>query len=394
MRVPVGVVALVVSIGASAGAADRLVRKPLASDERAAVLALMNAVDLAQQTDVVSSDPLAWQAHVLKSTDLAYVPFQLALGDVARTAKTAALYVRVVSRHDGYRSAEETSALREWVTTGTPLPPARMETVTFGPGELPFGLATRSSRRAVAAPAEASAVLALRQRQYERDRAADAESHRHEANQRDPYRFPFEEYYFFDVKSPHVDRALAVPPGEYDVFAAFMDRGRVKTSSPTVVRHTIAVPDFWNLELRLSSVILVSDVHTLKAALPMKDQIERPYTWGQAEVVPAATTMFGRDDVLSVVYQLCNYGAPDTDVVAEYNFYHQVDGRRVLFNHTLPQELTNDDLPLPIQWETQGFVMQEVPLRPFAPDTYELEIVVRDRLTRGRAAETITFTVK
>ncbi len=395
MRVPVGVVALVISLGAPAGAADRLVRRPLAPDERAAILALMKAVDLAQETDVVSGEDLSWQTHTLKSIDVAYVPFRLALGELARSARTAAMYVRVVSRHDGYRSTEESSALHEWVLRGGP-PPHTLETVAFGPGELPVGgPATSSARRSIAAAAEATAVLALREREYERERAAaEAARRRAEAKKRDPYVFPFEEYYFFDVKAATVERAVAVPPGDYDVFVAVVDRNRLRTSTPTVARHTITVPDFWGLGLDLSSVILASDIHTLKTALSAKDQIERPYTWGRAEVVPSAQNTLTRDDVLSVVYQICNYGAPDTDVIAEYNFYHQVAGRRTLFNRTMPQELTNADLPLATAWETQGFVIQQVPLRPFAPDVYELEIVVTDRLTRGRATQSIAFTVK
>jgi hypothetical protein len=388
--------ALVVFGVAFAGAADRPVRKPLSTDERAAVLALMKAVDLAEDTDVLSPVDLPWETHVLKSTDLGYVPFRLALSGLSDVPRSAAMYVRVVSRHDGYRSTEEGSSIREWVVKGGVVPPRQMEAITFGPGELPFGgPATSSSRRAVAAPAEASAVLAMQQKQFEKEKAAaEAAKRRAEAKQRDPYVFPFEEYYFFDVKSARVERAVAVPPGEYDLFVAVVDRAHLKTSTPTVVRHTITVPDFWNLELRLSSLILANDVHTLSAPLPPKDQVEHPYTWGRAEVVPSAKTTFGRDEVLSVVYQICNYGAPDTDVTADYNFYRRDGDTRTLFNRTPPQQLTNDDLPLPLAWETQGFAMQSVPLKSFPPGDYELEVLVKDRLTRGTARESITFTVK
>jgi len=279
MRVSLGAAALVLAIAAPMGAADRPVRKPLASNEREAVLELMKAVDLAQDTDVVSQGDLAWQTHVLKSIHAAYVPFQLGLGELAGNAKSAAMYVRVVSRHDGYRSTDETSALREWVVQRTPVAPPPLETVAIGPGEMPVGLATQSTRRAIAAPAEASAILSLRERQYEREKsAAGAPERRGGTALLDPTRFPFEEYYFFDIKGPRIERALAVPPGEYDVFIAFVDRKRLKTSTPTVVRHTIVVPDFWNLELHLSSLILVSDVHTRKAALPAREQVEHPYT--------------------------------------------------------------------------------------------------------------------
>jgi len=65
-------------------------------------------------------------------------------------------------------------------------------------------------------------------------------------------------------------------------------------------------------------------------------------------VTPVSKPIFTTDDVLSVVYQICNYGSPDADVTAEYNFYRTANGTRTLFNHTLPQQLTDSDLPPPI----------------------------------------------
>jgi hypothetical protein len=389
--------ALAVLCVAAVSAADSPARRALSSEERAALLALIKAVDLAQETDVVSPVALPWSADALKSTDVAYVPFRLDLAPLSPLPKSAAMYVRAVSRHDGVRTKEEDSSLREWVVRGGSAPPNRsFDTVVFNPGELPIGgLAVTSSRRSVAAPAEASALLALQEKQIAQEKAAEETARRREeVRQRDPYRFPFEEYYFFDVKAPRVERALGVPPGEYDVFVAVIDRARGKTSSPVVVRHTISVPDFWNLELQLSDLILVSDVRTLSSALQPKQQAEHPYTWGRVEVVPAEKTAFDRSEILKVVYQLCNYGAPDTDVFADYNFYWQVAGQWTLFNRTAPQELGEADLPAPVAFETQGFVMQAVPLAPFPPGDYRLDVVVRDRLTRGNAKQSINFTVK
>jgi hypothetical protein len=388
--------AAALSAVATLAAQERPIRKPLGSDERAAVLALFKAVDLAQDTDVVSSIDMQWRADVLKSIQLAYVPFRLGLASWPDASKSTAMYVRVVSRHDGRRSTEESSSLREWVTHGGAPPPRPGETMALGPGELPIGgPASMSSRQPIAAAAQASALLALQQKQLEKEKAAaEADRQRREAPKRDPYRFPFEEYYFFDARSPHVERALAVPPGEYDVFIGLVDRARVKTTTPVVIHRTIAVPDFWNAELRLSDLMLVGDVRTLPAPLKPQDQMEHPYTWGRAEVIPASGTSFSHDDVLSVVYQICNYGAPDTDIVADYNFYWKIDGEWKLFNHTQPQELDNRDLPPLTGWETQGFAMQQVPLASFTPGDYKLEIIVRDRMTRQTARQSTTFMVK
>jgi hypothetical protein len=239
-------------------------------------------------------------------------------------------------------------------------------------------------------------VLALQQREYERQKAAaEAAKKRAETKQRDELLFPFEDFYLIDSNSTsRIERALSLPAGEYDVFVAVIDRARVRTSAPLVAAQTIAVPDYWNTGLALSSLMLVSSINTLKAPLPTELQMQRPYTFGVAEVVPVKEASFTTKDVLSVVFQICNYGAPESDLTADYNFYRVADGARTLFNHTAPQTLTDADLPPPSPWETQAFTSQSVPLNSFPPGQYELEVVVHDRLTRGVAKQTVGFTVQ
>ena len=96
--------------------------------------------------------------------------------------------------------------------------------------------------------------------------------------------------------------------------------------------------------------------------------------------------------MLTVVYQVCNYGAPDSDLTANYTFF-RVDGGRRLFNRTDPQQFADADLPPAGAWESQTFVSQAVPLQPFPPGQYELEVQVRDRLTRASVKAAVAFTV-
>src|SRR5262245_19718075 len=274
--------------------ADPPRRKPLDASQRAALTVLLHAVDVAQQADTDADESLGWNNHILKATDqTAYVPFRLTLAAPGDSFKSTAMYVRAVSRHDGARTSEEHSAVRDWMARGGDAAPPRMETVYVGPGEMPIGgPAAGSSRRSVQAPAEASAILSLQQLEYEKQKAAnEAAKKLAETRTRDPYLFPFEEYYFFDLKPSRgsdlrlVERALALPPGEYDVYVALLDRGRLKTSSPSILRRTITIPDYWDDRLALSSLILVSGINSLKAPLPREQQIEKPYTFGKAEVV-------------------------------------------------------------------------------------------------------------
>jgi hypothetical protein len=273
--------------------------------------------------------------------------------------------------------------------------PRQAETVYVGIGEMPLaGLAGASSRQSTAAAAAASAALTMQTKEIEKASRAEAEAKRKaETREIDPLLFPFEEYFFVELGSARVvERALALPPGEYDVFVGVIDRARIKTSSPAIMRRTVTVPDFWSDQLALSSLILARDVRALKAAFAAPQQAEHPYAFGSAEVIPAPGAAFTVDDALTVVYQMCNYGAPDSDLTANYTFY-RVDGERLLFNRTDPQQFSDADLPPAGAWESQAFAAQTVPLKPFPPGRYELEVQIRDRLTRATAKGTVAFTV-
>ena len=228
--------------------------------------------------------------------------------------------------------------------------------------------------------------------------AAEEAKRKAETRELDPLLFPFEEYFFFDLAAArggewrNVERALALPPGEYDVYVGLIDRAKIKTSSPAILHRTITIPDFWSDQLALSSLILAKDVRSLKAAFAAPQQAEHPYAFGSAEVIPAPAAVFTTDEALTVVYQVCNYGAPDSDLAANYTFY-RVDGARRLFNRTDPQQFSDADLPPAGAWESQAFASQTVPLQPFPPGQYELEVSVRDRLTRATAKATVAFTV-
>jgi hypothetical protein len=378
-----------------AGAAGPPARKPLGPHEREAVLALVKAVDLAQATDAASDPALAWDHHVFKSGNYTgYVPFTL----TAEAAyKSAAMYVRAVSRHDGMRSSSERSFVRDWVLHQRDVMPRPAETVFVGIGEMPAaGVAGSSSRQATAAAAGASAALAQQQKDLEKQQLAAAEAKRKlDARELDPLLFPFEEYFFVDAgrgDARTIERALALPPGEYDVYVGLLDRARIKTSSAAIVHRTITIPDFWSDRLTLSSLMLAREVRALKGAFAAAQQVEHPYAFGSTEVVPVREARFTTDEALTVVFQMCNYGAPDSDVTANYTFY-RLDGGRHLFNRTDTQQFSDADLPPAGAWESQAFASQTVPLRPFPPGRYELEVQVRDRLTRATAKATVVFTV-
>jgi hypothetical protein len=362
-------------------AADSSPRKALAASQREAVLTLMKATDAAQQLETAPAARLAWQPSVLKtSTGSAYVPFRLTMPDGSAPPASTAIFVRAVSRRGGVARTDEESLLRGWVDAqGFRPTPWLSETVMLAPGDMPVsGPAAASVKRSIQNASQASTALALV------TRARDKEKNQIEAAH--PL-FPFEEYYFIGPKSPRgsdplaIDRALTLPPDDYDVYIAMLDETR-KDATPLVVREPLTVPDFWNDRLSVSSIVFVSDVHALKAASSPEQQAEHAYAFGRAEIVPVGKTAFSSAEALAVVFQACNYGSPDSDLLAEYNFYRVTNGARRLFNHTDPQQYGDASLPPTSSWSSQAFLTQAVPLARFQPGAYELEVVITDRRRR------------
>src|SRR5258708_3995871 len=150
-------------------AADPPRRKPLDPKQRAAVLAMVKAVELAQATDVVDEGAVEWDSHVFKSGDhVGYVPFRVGI-PAGAGFKPSAMYVRAVSRHDGTRAVDEHSRLREWLLKGGDIMPRMAETAYVGTGEMPVGgIANGSSRQATAAAAAASAVFVMQMQDFEK----------------------------------------------------------------------------------------------------------------------------------------------------------------------------------------------------------------------------------
>ena len=367
-------------------------RPALGPKEQAAVLALLDAVDVAQRDGTDADARILWDAHVLKSAaHKAYIPFTISLDGLTDSFERGAVYVRAVAKGT---SIEQHSELRAWIRSGQS-PMHIGESVSVNAGEMPVGgPGVMSSRRSTQQAAESSAVLELQRRTIEKER----EQAEKRAAERDPALFAYEEYYFFDQKSFHdrshrvFSRAIALPPGEYDFYVGILDRAAKKTDRPILLERRVMVPDFWNDDLRLSTLILATEMQLLAAPLVSKQQGEQPYTFGRAALAPTLTQIFSPGDVLTIVYQICNYAAPDAALTANYQFY-RVDAERRLFNGTPPQILGDDDLPPPAPWETQAFAMQVVSLARFPSGTYELEVTVSDRVLRGTAKGVARFRV-
>ncbi len=223
--------------------------------------------------------------------------------------------------------------------------------------------------------------------------------------------YPFEDFHIVDLRTPpsgqphRVSRALAVPPGEYDVYVAVRERASAtaaaKAPAPAapkmgLVKQALTVPDFWNGELTTSSIILVDRMEPLGAPIPSEQQAEHPYALGTAEVTPALDTQFKKSEELSVIFYIYNPALDANkkpNLLVEYGF--QKTDKSGPLRKTPPQEFNGQTLPPQFDLAAghQIGAGQAVPLASFSEGEYRLEIVVKDNTSGKSITRELTFTV-
>jgi hypothetical protein len=198
-----------------------------------------------------------------------------------------------------------------------------------------------------------------------------------------------------------VSRAIAVPPGEYNVFVAVKEAATEQDAATErlgVLRRELTVPDYATSGLVTSSIILARDMEVLSAPLPPERQAEQPYVLGPMRIVPAGTSSFSTSGSLQIVFWI--YGAraaaggkPDVEV--EYLFHRQTAEGLTYFNRTDPNVLNADTLPPEFSLAAGHQLLESivVPLEAFPAGDYRLEIKVNDKVSGEAITRTVNFTV-
>jgi len=225
-----------------------------------------------------------------------------------------------------------------------------------------------------------------------------------------PAKYAWDNVHFLQKPADgRITRAIALPPGDYEVFVAVRERSVSPTApsnppgSPPVrtglLRHAVLAPDFNKAELQTSSVLLASTVEPVSGQLSPAEQEANPYVFGPMRIVPARDGRFTKTNELQVIFWV--YGASASsagkpDVVIDYNFYlKQPDGAEKYFNKTAPQELNAKTLPPEFNaasgHQLPGSLV--VPLTSFPAGDYRLEIKVTDKPSGKVVTQNVTFTV-
>jgi hypothetical protein len=218
--------------------------------------------------------------------------------------------------------------------------------------------------------------------------------------------YPWDNVHFLEVpETGKVSRAMAVKPGEYEVFIAVKEatKGKPAKNAPPakvgLLRQQITVPDFSKPDLATSSIIIANDIQPVTTPLTAQQQQESPYTFGTMTVVPSVEAKLKKAQELQVLFWV--YGAETDaankpDVTIDYSFYQKTADGEKYFNKTAPQALNATTLPPEFSTaaghQLPGSLV--VPLGSFPPGDYRLEIKITDKKSSKTLTQNATFTVE
>src|SRR6478735_7565685 len=185
-----------------------------------------------------------------------------------------------------------------------------------------------------------------------------------------------------------LNRVFMATAGTYDVYVAFKERLSETAPKGTmpkmgVLKAKVTVPDFYNGELATSTILIADKVNTLSAPLGPDEARERPFVFGNQELLPAPDMEFKKSDELSIFFQVYNAGL-DTNgkpnLTLEYEFHKTEGTGEKFFNKTNPQVVNASNLPPtfdPTKFPVPGGIT--VPLGSFGEGEYRLEIKITDK---------------
>jgi hypothetical protein len=271
-------------------------------------------------------------------------------------------------------------------------------TLTLDPAKLTTGALTlylRVTPRGMTAPAPPPSAPAADPKKNDKDKKKDAKPTAAPT-------YPFEDVSFLDLKPTagqplRITRGVAVPAGSYDLYVVMRERAAAgATPKAAVLKQPLDVPNYSTGEFTTSSVLLAERVEQLSAPVTPEQQSERPYAFGQQEVIVSPEHKFKKDQELIVLFQIYNPTLTDKkfNIEATYTFYQQAADGEKKFNSTEPQAFTPESMgasfdPATIEQSIQAG--QGIPLKSFPEGNFRLEIKVVDKL--ASPAKTLTQNV-
>lgn len=342
--------------------------KRVGLDEQAALTQIVDNAAEGKHTE--GNAWLTWVPHFLRGPDRkTYIPFTLKVEEAPGAFRAAAMYVRVAPRGDLGRAARKAEGVQNALGVAT--------------GEMPVNSPER--RQGAGAPTASDSSIMLRS--LTQRATTDG--------------YPYEAAYGIETRAAGsqlatVQSGFGVPPGEYDLYIALLERDVKGQRKWAVLKQPITVPDLATPALRMSSVILADRVDPLRDAVPELERPLRPYAFGSSEIVPATDDELRSDEALHVAFLIYD-ATPDAsgkpDVRVEYRLFQQNFSGERLLGATAPQMFDVSTLPGDFDLRTgqQLAAVQSLPLHTYKPGTYRLAIRVTDQRSRATTEESVRF---
>lgn len=227
--------------------------------------------------------------------------------------------------------------------------------------------------------------------------------------------YPYEDVSFLDVKPAaagqplRIQRGIGVPAGSYDLYIVLHERPATPAAAgappaaaaagkTSVLKQPLDVPNYAAGEFTTSTVILAERVEQLTTPVPPDQQSERPYAFGQTEIVISPDHKFKKSQELIVLVQIYNpVVTPEKkfNLEATYTFYRQDAGAEKRFNSTEPQSFSSDTMGPGFDPSGNSSIQagQGVGLQSFPEGAYRLEIKITDKLNAKTLTQNVNFTV-
>jgi hypothetical protein len=299
---------------------------------------------------------------------------------------------------------------RVWVPMTLTIDPSKLSSPAGEPVAFYLRVAPRGMTTPPAAPA---ATPNEGDKDKDKEKKKDKDKDKDKAKDKDaksgadaapaPSPYPFEDLSFLEVKPAaagqpvRILRGFGVPAGNYDVYLVVRERNGA-TPKTSVLKQPLEVPDFGS-DFSTSSVILAERVDQLPSAVTPETQAERPYAFGNTELVTSPEKKFSKSQELIVLVQIYNPTiTPEKkfNVEATYTFYTiGADGEK-RFNSTQPQPFTNDTMGPgfdPSGADRSIQAGQGIPLQSFPEGNYRLEIKIADKLSSKVLTQNVNFSV-
>jgi hypothetical protein len=211
--------------------------------------------------------------------------------------------------------------------------------------------------------------------------------------------YAFEDIAFYPDKADHIDRALELPAGDYDIWVAMSERPSKDKKAPaaksTVEKLPLTVPDLTS-GLTTSSIILAKSLDPAAGQLNGQQQLEQPYTISGFKIVPTFLGAFPKSGEMLWVFYIYNEGAAANgkpDVSVDYNFFRAGEDKPFV---NMPSSAYNATT-LPAEFNLKAghtvFVGQGVPLTTFNPGDYKVEMKITDKTNSQSIVRSANFTV-